>query len=52
MNPDARAKPIKPVAASDIYTALLAIAFSAVFVTALFVAFKCYSRFSSLFSIP
>ena len=52
MSPEGRTKPLKPAVASDIYTVLLIIAFSAVLATFAFVAAKSYNLFGSLFSIP
>ena len=51
MSPEGRIKPIKPVAASDIYTVLLIIACFVVLATFIYVAAKGYSQFGSLFSI-
>jgi hypothetical protein len=51
MCPELRTKPISPLAASDIYTVLLAAAFFTVLVTFLFVAVKSYGLFGSLFPI-
>lgn len=40
---------VKP--SSDVYTALLAIAFGAVTATAGFVAYMCYTQYNTLFEI-
>ncbi len=41
----------KPVASSDVYTAIVAIAFGAVIATAAYVAFTCYTNYGTIFSI-
>ena len=35
----------------NLYTAILALAFCAVFATAVFMAYKCYAQYGSIFSI-
>jgi hypothetical protein len=52
MSSEGHIKPLKPAAASNIYTVLLIIAVSAVLAAFLFVAAKSYNQFGSLFSIP
>ena len=52
MSPEAQIRSVKPAAASNIYTALLAVAFGAVLATAAFVAVKCYFIYETLFKIP
>ena len=42
----------KIVAANNLYTAILALAFSTVLATAIFVAYKCYTQYEQLFKIP
>ncbi len=41
----------KPVAISDLYTAVLALATGVVFATAVFVAIKCHIDYSAIFKI-
>ncbi len=41
----------KPVAISDLYTAVLALATAVVFATAVFVAIKCQVDYSAIFKI-
>ena len=47
MSPDIKTKPIKPIAASDVYTVLVIAAFFACAATAVFVALTGYSQFGS-----
>ena len=41
----------KITAADNLYTVILAVAFLAVFATAVFVAYQCYSQYGTIFSI-
>jgi len=43
--------PNKPVAISNLYTAILALATGAVFATAVYVAIKCLGDYNTLFKI-
>jgi hypothetical protein len=52
MSPDAQIRSTKPAAMSNLYTALLAVAFGVVLATAVFVAVKCYFIYETLFKIP
>ena len=42
----------KKVAVSNVYTAILAIAFCIVVATAAFIAYTCYSQYGTFFKIP
>jgi hypothetical protein len=48
MNPNGS----KPAASSNVYTAILALAFAAILATAVFVALKCLAQYGTIFSIP
>ena len=52
MSPEAQIRSAKPAAMSNLYTALLAVAFGIVLATAVFVAVKCYFDYQTLFKIP
>jgi hypothetical protein len=52
MSPEATIRSAKPEAFSNLYTAILAVAFGVVLATAAFVAYKCYFDYSTLFTIP
>jgi hypothetical protein len=52
MSPEAPARGTKPVAMSNLYTIILALAFGVVLATAAFVAYKCYFDYGVLFTIP
>jgi hypothetical protein len=52
MSPDVQTRGAKPVAPSNLYTVILAVAFCAVLATAVFVACKCYFDYGTLFKIP
>jgi hypothetical protein len=52
MSPEAQIRGTQPEAKSNLYTALLAIAFGAMLATAAFVAYKCYFDYGTLFQIP
>jgi len=51
MSPVGQIRPARPNTANNVYTAMLALAFGVVLATAIFVAFKCYSQYGSLFSL-
>jgi hypothetical protein len=52
MSPEAPIRGAKPEAMSNLYTALVAVAFGIVLATAAFVAYKCYFDYGTLFQIP
>ena len=52
MSPEAPIRSAKPEARSNLYTAILAVAFGVILATAAFVAYKCYFDYSTLFTIP
>jgi len=52
MSPDGQISAEKAAVSNNIYTAVLALAFCVVLVTAAFVAFKCISQFGTIFKIP
>lgn len=51
MIPGAPSQGKKITAPDNIYTVILAVAFFAVLATAIFVAYQCYSRYETIFSI-
>ena len=52
MSPEAQIRSPKPEAMSNLYTAILAVAFGIVLATAIFVAVKCYFDYETLYKIP
>jgi hypothetical protein len=48
MGPETQIHGTKPAAMSNLYTALLAVAFGVVLATAAFVAYKCYFGYNTL----
>ena len=52
MSPVGPNRNVGTVVASNIYTAILALAFSTVLATAILVAYKCYTQYDGLFKIP
>jgi len=48
--PQSRGGKISPP--SNLYTAVLAVAFGVVLATAAFVTFKCYTQYGTIFSLP
>jgi hypothetical protein len=52
MSPDGQPQGVKPVALSNLYTVILALAFGVVLATAAFIAYKCYIYYGFLFKIP
>jgi len=52
MSPEARNRGGKAVAANNIYTGLLALAFGVVLATAALVAYKCQTQYKTLFNSP
>jgi len=51
MSPDVQSG-VKIPASNNLYTVMLALAFFAVAVTACIVAWKCYSQYETIFSVP
>jgi len=52
MSPNGRFRGKKVIAASNIYTAILALAFAVVLATTAFIAYTCYSQYGTIFKIP
>ncbi len=52
MSPAGQIRGEKIVASSNLYTAILALAFCAVMATAVLVAYKCYTQYNTIFEIP
>ncbi len=52
MSPNGQGRVDKVPAPSNLYTVILALACCAAFVTAVFVAFKCFSQYGTIFTIP
>ncbi len=52
MSPDGQGFGGKATAPSNLYTVILALAFGAVVTSAAFVAYICYSQYSTIFKIP
>jgi hypothetical protein len=52
MSPAKQNRGAKVVASSNLYTAILALAFGIVLATAAFVAYKCYFQYGTIFKIP
>ncbi len=52
MNPVGLTRGGKIITADNIYTVILAVAFGFVLVTVVFVAYKCYSQYGTIFKIP
>jgi len=52
MSPDVMSRRGKVVASSNLYTVILALAFSVVLATAVFVALKCYAQYATIFGTP
>jgi hypothetical protein len=48
--PQARGARISPL--SNLYTAILAVAFGVVLATAAYVTFACYTRYGTIFGLP
>ncbi len=51
MSPMPQSRPTKPAVPSNLYTAVLAVAFAVVLATAAFVAFKCFTQYETIFSL-
>ena len=51
MSPVVQSRGKKVTAADNLYTVILAVAFSAVFATAVFVAYQCYTQYETIFKI-
>ncbi len=52
MSPDGPSRGGKATVFSNLYTAILALALGVVVVTAVFVAYKCYFQYNTIFKIP
>jgi len=52
MSPDGHSPGRKATAPSNLYTIILALALGVVVVTAVFVAYKCYFQYNTIFKIP
>ena len=52
MSPDGRNRGGNVIVSSNLYTAIIALAFSVVLATAAFVAYKCYLQYGTIFKIP
>ena len=52
MSPGVQIRGPKVSAPDNIYTVILVLAFGIVLATAVFVTYKCYFQFGTLFSIP
>ncbi len=52
MSPDGQSRGGKAIASNNIYTVVLALAFGIVLATAVFVAYKCYFQYETIFKIP
>lgn len=52
MSPNGQTRGGKIVAADNIYTVVLAVAFASVLATTMFVAYMCYSQYGTIFKIP
>ncbi len=52
MSPTPQSRGTKVAVPSNLYTAVLAVAFAVVLATAGFVAFMCFTRYETIFSMP
>jgi hypothetical protein len=52
MSPDGHNPGGKATASSNLYTVILALALGVVVATAVFVAYKCYFQYNTIFKIP
>lgn len=52
MSPDNQIHGRKAASVSNLYTAILALAVGVVLATAIFVTYKCYFQYNTIFSIP
>ncbi len=52
MSPNGQARGKKVTVPDNLYTIIIALAFCAVLATAVFVAYKCYMQYGTLFKIP
>ena len=52
MSPNGQIRGEKVIASNNLYTVILALAFCAVLATVMFVAFKCYFQYETIFKIP
>ncbi len=51
MSPNRRIRGGKVVAVDNLYTVILALAFCVILATAVFVAYKCYFQYETIFKI-
>lgn len=52
MSNDVKLRSPKPTVPSNVYTALIAVAFAAILAAALFITYKHYSFYGTIFSVP
>ncbi len=52
MSPNGPARGGKITVGDNLYTVILALSFGLVLVTAVFVAYMCYSQYGTIFKIP
>ncbi|MHC4083746.1 MAG: hypothetical protein ACYSWZ_26340 [Planctomycetota bacterium] len=52
MSPNRQIRGGKVIAIDNLYTVVLALAFCVVLATAVFVAYKCYFQYETIFNIP
>ena len=52
MSPDRQARGGKIAAPNNLYTVILAFAFCVMLATAVFVAYKCYTQYGTIFKVP
>ena len=52
MSPNRQKRGGKIIAYSNLYTVILALAFAIVLATAVFVAYKCYFQYGTIYKIP
>ena len=52
MSPDIQIRGGKVIASNNLYTVILALALCLVLATVVFVAFKCYFQYETIFKIP
>jgi len=52
MSPNGPTRGEKPIASSNLYTVILALALCVVLATAALVAYKCHLQYGTIFSVP
>lgn len=52
MSPVSPSRAVKPAVPSNLYTAMLAVAFGVVLATTAFVAYTCFAQYGTIFSMP